>query len=157
MGIVTPEPIRDAHFDGRMIDDLRALRATWQRGPSIVLDLAELDALLAAADERDALKREATADPKPSRSRARMVLELSDDADDVARALARYLEPSVLRAALKIADPKAEPADDRFYCFDCGAKVEREKASPTGWKHAPREVSFSTPGPVGFDHYARVV
>lgn len=39
-------------------------------------------------------------------------------------------------------------------CQTCGADIVSERLSPTGWKHAPREVSFSTPGPIGYDHYA---
>ena len=213
MGIVTPEPIRDARFDTRIIAELRALLAETLPRNAYPLTRDELDALLAAADERDALKREATddvrrtapmtltaragdtlrvsathpRDPEPGRPPEPIGVVLSSDTTiTVERArlvgtegaeavcvcggplVSKYGGGKVwmhTRADAPrdcIAMPADHPsravrADDRFYCVDCGAKVEREKASPTGWKHAPREVSFSTPGPVGFDHYARVV
>lgn len=62
--------MRDARLDAQMIDELRCtrdqLRAPSDGAPWLMkVTLEDVDALLAAVDERDALRREVCGDPAP--------------------------------------------------------------------------------------------
>lgn len=58
MSAEIPDTATDAELDARMIRDVREYRAGTHRFGTIPLELAEVDALLRAVDERDRLRRE---------------------------------------------------------------------------------------------------
>lgn len=65
---MTVIPIReatDAEVEARMLSALRALSTGYPQLLSFLIDREELDMLLRIADERDALRREACAEPSP--------------------------------------------------------------------------------------------
>lgn len=112
---------RDASLDGRMIDDLRAWRSLESVGrrEQVLIGLDELDALLAAADERDALKRAACAEPKTTTPDGRSSWPLEVRKGDAVRVgSTAVVAPSDMTISV---DPVEEPPK----CAACGGYLFR--------------------------------
>lgn len=108
MSAVTPEPMRDRSNDARMIADLRVWRVGQSPVKPATLALEELDALLDAAADLDALRAADTADPitrgprlTSTANRVGDVLTISiHDPSATPEILANYFDAAILRAAL---------------------------------------------------------